>query len=71
MSQPLQAIMFELYDLLIEVPEHLSGRIKALLESTEEMRGIIKNIQKITDYQTREYVGGARIVDIFRATCPK
>lgn len=71
LSQPLQAIMFELDDLAKEIPEHWSGRLKAMLESAGEMQRIIRNIQEITRYQTREYVHGARIVDIDGASSPE
>ena len=64
LSQPLQALMFDLDDLEREIPQRWSNKVQEMLESAKEMQGVIRNIQEITRYQTREYVHGARIVDI-------
>jgi len=71
LSQPLQALMFDLDDLLKEIPEEWSGRLNKMLESTTRMQAVIKNIQEITRYQTEEYIQGARIVDIDGASLPE
>jgi PAS domain-containing protein len=68
LSQPLQALMFDLDDLNKKVPQRWSDKLKTMQESAEEMRDVIRNIQAITRYQTREYVHGARIVDIDSAS---
>jgi signal transduction histidine kinase len=70
LSQPLQALMFDLDDLNKKVPQRWSDKLKTMQESVEEMRDVIRNIQAITRYQTREYVHGARIVDIDGASAP-
>ncbi len=71
LSQPLQALMFDLDDLLKEIPERWSGKLDAMLESAGIMQGTIRNIQEITRYQTREYIEGTRIVDIDGASFPE
>ena len=71
LSQPLQALMFDLDDLLTKIPERWSDRLNAVLESAGRMQGVIRNIQEITRYQTEEYIQGARIVDIDGASLPE
>ena len=71
LSQPLQALMFDLDDLLTKIPERWSDRLNAVLESAGRMQGVIRNIQEITHYQTEEYIQGSRIVDINGASFPE
>lgn len=71
LSQPLQALMFDLDDLNKKAPQRWSDKLTTMQESVEEMRDVIRNIQAITRYQTREYVHGARIIDIVGASAPE
>ena len=71
LSQPLQALMFDLDDLSKEIPECRHDRLNDMLESARKMQGVIRNIQEITRYQTEEYIQGTRIVDIDGAVFPE
>ncbi len=71
LSQPLQALMFDLDDLFKQIPKRWAGRLDAMLESARRLQKTIRNIQKITRYQTREYLEGTRIVDIDGASFPE
>ena len=68
LSQPLQALMFDLDTLSAEIPERWSDKLDAMQASAVRMQKTIKNIQEITRYQTKEYIQGARIVDIDSAS---
>jgi PAS domain S-box-containing protein len=48
-------------------PPHLRA-VGIILAEAERMAGIVKKIGRITKYETTDYVGGARIVDISRST---
>ncbi|MBW1749118.1 MAG: PAS domain-containing sensor histidine kinase [Deltaproteobacteria bacterium] len=71
LSQPLQALIFDLDDLSNKIPDHWSGRLNDMLEFTSKMQKIIGNIQQITRYQTKEYIQGTRIIDIEGSASPK
>ena len=68
LSQPLQALMFDLDRLSKECPERRPDKLDAMQASAVRMQKTIRNIQEITRYQTREYIQGARIVDIDSAS---
>ena len=71
LSQPLQALIFDLDDLSNKIPDRWSGRLNDMLEFTSKMQKIIGNIQQITRYQTKEYIQGTRIIDIEGSASPK
>jgi PAS domain S-box-containing protein len=69
LNQPLTSIMG--YTQLIERQSakdaaHLRA-VKVILSEAERMAGIVKKIGKITKYETTDYVGSARMLDINRA----
>jgi len=73
LNQPLTSIMG--YAQLIErqtdktaetEPAHLRA-VKIILAEAERMAGIVKKIGKITKYETTDYVGSARMLDLDRA----
>lgn len=72
LNQPLTSIMG--YAQLIErqtekaepEPPHLRA-VKIILAEAERMAGIVKKIGRITKYETTDYVGGARMLDLDRA----
>jgi PAS domain S-box-containing protein len=69
LNQPLTSIMG--YAQLIERQSaqeapHLRA-VRVILAEAERMAGIVKKIGKITKYETTDYVGGARMLDLDRA----
>ena len=69
LNQPLTSIMG--YTQLIERQSakdatHLRA-VKIILSEAERMAGIVKKIGKITKYETTDYVGSARMLDLDRA----
>jgi signal transduction histidine kinase len=69
LNQPLTSIMG--YAQLIERQSakeaaHLRA-VKVILSEAERMAGIVKKIGKITKYETTDYVGNARMLDLDRA----
>jgi len=69
LNQPLTSIMG--YTQLIERQSakdaaHLRA-VKVILSEAERMAGIVKKIGKITKYETTDYVGSARMLDLDRA----
>jgi signal transduction histidine kinase len=70
LNQPLTSIMG--YTQLIERQSakdaaHLRA-VKVILSEAERMAGIVKKIGKITKYETTDYVGSARMLDIEAST---
>jgi PAS domain S-box-containing protein len=70
LNQPLTSIIG--YAQLVERQsakdaQHLRA-IGIILAEAERMAGIVKKIGKITKYETTDYVGGARMIDLERAT---
>jgi PAS domain S-box-containing protein len=69
LNQPLTSIMG--YAGLIERQSAKdAGHLRAvavILSEAERMAGIVKKIGKITKYETTDYVGGARMLDLERA----
>ncbi len=72
LNQPLTSIMG--YTALIrrqsdaEAP-HLRA-LEVIEDETERMAEIVKKIGRITRFETKEYVGGANILDLDRSTAP-
>lgn len=73
LNQPLTSIMG--YAQLVErqtdktaetEPPHMRA-VKIILAEAERMAGIVKKIGKITKYETTDYVGSARMLDLDRA----
>lgn len=70
LNQPLTSVMgyAELLrrKLAAGSPEHHAA--STIVHQTERMADIVKKIGKITKYETKTYVGGAKILDLDRAT---
>ncbi len=74
LNQPLTSIMG--YAQLIQRQAAAAGAgpaphlraVGVILAEAERMAGIVKKIGRITKYETTDYVGGARIMDIARST---
>ena len=69
MNQPLQALMLNT-EIMIKRPnkELNEGRLQLLLSEISRMSAITNKLQKITSYETRDYVDGAKILDIDKST---
>jgi signal transduction histidine kinase len=72
LNQPLTSIMG--YAQLIERQSqkeaaHLRA-VGVILSEAERMAGIVKKIGKITKYETTDYVGSTRMLDLDRASAP-
>jgi PAS domain S-box-containing protein len=48
-------------------PERYERAVEAIYREAQRVARIVKRIGRITDYKTKDYVGGARIVDIDEA----
>jgi len=70
MNQPLQNIFFLLYDLLEAYPESKIGQ--QLKEQINRIRTITGKLERITTYETKDYILGTKIIDIDKASlqCP-
>lgn len=69
LNQPLTSILWSagmLQPLSSPDPKFLRA-ISVILSESERMAGIVKKIGKITKYETTDYVGGARMLDLERA----
>ncbi len=69
MNQPLQALMLNT-EIMIKRPstELNEKRLRVLLNEISRMAAITNKLQKITSYETRDYVDGAKILDIDKST---
>jgi PAS domain S-box-containing protein len=72
LNQPLTSVLGFSELLFRRTVEKEKGReeLLAILREAERMAGIVKKIGKITRYETTDYVGKTRIVDIDRASDP-
>jgi PAS domain S-box-containing protein len=70
LNQPLTSVMgyAEYLKRAVANDERLSHAVHVILEETQRMADIVRKVGKITRYETKPYVGGARIVDIERAS---
>jgi PAS domain S-box-containing protein len=69
LNQPLTSIMGYAGLIARQSPpgaDHLRA-VAVILSEAERMAGIVKKIGKITKYETTDYVGGARMLDLQRA----
>lgn len=69
MNQPLQSIMGHTQLLMLEVPEDdpHTETLQRIYQQVERLGSITRKLMRITHYETREYVGGTRIVDLDKA----
>ena len=72
LNQPLTSVLGFSELLFRRTVEKEKGRdeLAAILREAERMAGIVRKIGKITRYETTDYVGKTRIVDIDRASDP-
>ena len=69
LNQPLTAVMgyAELLALRLEEDGSLGQASRAIVREAERMADIVRKIGKLTRYETKPYVGEAKIIDIDRA----
>jgi CheY-like chemotaxis protein len=69
MNQPLQAVTWATELLLNEtgLEEPLSSAVQEINQNIEKIGTITRKLQRITRYETMEYVGATKIIDIDRA----
>ena len=67
-SQPLQVIMAEASFLLAKAEQDDLESLAALDGATRRLADIVFKIQRITRYETEEYVRGERIIDLSKAS---
>lgn len=69
-NQPMQVVSGYCELLLKQVPEdsRIHGQILRILEAVRGMIEVTRKLQTITKYETREYIEGARIIDIDKAS---
>lgn len=70
LNQPLTSLLgyAELLSTKLAPDDEHYRAVDTIHRDAERIADIVKKIGKITDYRTKEYVGGARIVDLDRAT---
>jgi len=70
-NQPMQVISGYTELLLRDSEESGAGadELKRIKAASDRMIEITRKLQQITRYETREYVGGATIIDIDKASC--
>ncbi len=66
MNQPLQAIFILLEEIKDENPDN--KRILNLKKHCDRLREITRKLNNITNYETKEYVKGSKIIDIDKAS---
>jgi PAS domain S-box-containing protein len=72
LNQPLTSILgfAELLHRRGSADDSTAEALGAILREAERMAGIVRKIGRITRYETKEYVGNRRIVDLDRAATP-
>jgi DNA-binding response OmpR family regulator len=70
MNQPIQVISGHAELILLDITEDhpLYDKIKTIDEQTHKMGEITRRLTEITRYETEDYVGGTRIIDIEKAS---
>jgi K+-sensing histidine kinase KdpD len=70
LNQPLQTLFGYSHLLLGELPEDspLFGKIEEIKKSIDQLGQITKKIMHITRYETKEYIGWSKIIDIDKAS---
>jgi len=68
-GQPMQALYVHFDDMLEMIPRHdaLYSEVEGIMENAHRMGKIIKKLQNIARYKTRDYVRGIKIIDIDKA----
>jgi PAS domain S-box-containing protein len=70
LNQPLTSVMgyAELIRRKVENATPVHGAASIILQEAERMAGIVRKIGKITKYETKPYVGAAKIIDLEAAS---
>ncbi|HYA15354.1 MAG TPA: hypothetical protein VEF33_13550 [Syntrophales bacterium] len=70
LNQPLQTLVGYSYFLLENLPEGSPAfmEVQKIKKSTDQLAKITHKIMHITRYETKEYVGGSKIIDIDKAS---
>lgn len=70
LNQPLQAIMGHTQLLLLDTAEDTPHRetLQKIYQQVERLGTITQKLMRITHYETRDYVGGTKIVDLDKAS---
>lgn len=70
LNQPLTSVSGYAQLILRRLPagSSLSGDLRVIIAEAERMADIVRKIGKITRYETKSYVGAAKIVDLDRAS---
>jgi PAS domain S-box-containing protein len=70
LNQPMQTVSIYLELLLEEAPDNSQflERLKTIANQVARMSEITGKLRKITKYETREYVGGIKIIDIDKSS---
>jgi signal transduction histidine kinase len=69
LNQPLQALSGYTELMAVKLADHEArAYIEKLLTQIERMRDITDNLQGITRYETTDYAGNTRIIDIHKAS---
>src|SRR5439155_8351217 len=69
LNQPLTSIIWSAGMIQRQSPPDAAylRAVAVILSEAERMAGIVKKIGRITKYETIDYVGGARMLDLHRA----
>jgi len=70
LNQPLHVIggYSELLQLMMDENDPLYPKLKSITEQVAKLGEITAKLSKITTYETREYIGGKKIIDIDKST---
>jgi signal transduction histidine kinase len=70
LNQPIQAIAGHSELALMDLPKDnpLYERIRTINEQINKMGDITKKLMEITRYETEDYIGGTKIIDIDKAS---
>jgi signal transduction histidine kinase len=70
-NQPLQEIigLIDIIQLQHEDNE-IAGKLTPIKRAVERLAGIVRKLNSITRYETKQYSGGATIIDLDRASLP-
>lgn len=73
MNQPLQGLLSQLELLLLRLPEDqpLRPGLEAALATAHQLRDITQRLNRLTDYRTRQYLEGSRILDLEGSSRPQ
>lgn len=73
LNQPLTSVMgyAEFLRRSVQDTPSLAHAIEVILSETQRMADIVRKVGKVTRYETKPYVGGAKIIDLDRSSTPE